>query len=77
MQDLTGSGLRGLAPAFNNNLKCAGNKFPSIVYVNGNPHNSITWNNGSDIAIDSANGKYYRADGDLSGSAWLNIGSTN
>ena len=60
-------------------MKSQGDNLPSIYYVTGNPNGVLTFNNGSDIAIDAANGVYYLADatnGAQGGSAWFNLGST-
>jgi hypothetical protein len=45
---------------------------PSITYVLGNPDAVVTCVNGSDIAIDTKNGKYYISK-TTGGSTWYNL----
>ena len=75
----TGSLVQGCTQGLPEHLKNLGKNFPSIYYVAGNPDAVLTFNNGSDIAIDATNGNYYMADGvngATGGSTWHKLGST-
>lgn len=70
----TGSLVIGAVDGLASHLKGAGKNFPRIFYVNENPDGVLTGNStGSDLAIDSAGGKFYLSVG---GSSWINCGST-
>ena len=77
----TGSLVINTVQGMVDHLDVAGNQFPSVNYIIGNPNNVLTSISsvGSDLAIDSTNGNVYISKfiaAGANGSTWYKLGST-